>query len=226
MKRYLMFLLSLVVGCALPVAPAGGGLNPQPELPAVGASEPSVPSTAVVVAPAPVVLPALRVWVSPGVAELEGVRAGVEGWREATRGVRDWTFTDSQDDADLAIYEIGPYGNTCGIGGAPPSALACVQGVGGLWRNESGEPMSLFLINSTRDDAGRAKPGYQANPKLVTMHEIGHLLGLVHGAGALMNPYAGDMLGANWECPDAESVATLEEKLDLDGLMACAVPVE
>ena len=124
---------------------------------------------------------------------------------------------------DVAVLEIGPYGNTCGDGGTT-GALGCVQGIGGLWHNESGEPMAAFMISTTFSADGHAQDGYQQNPKLVAMHEVLHLLGLTHAAGGeLMNPTNADLKRA-WECPDPESVDALEQKLSVTGLSSCAPP--
>jgi hypothetical protein len=233
MKQILATVAALVLlACGTPVesvedaaldapaqaAPDGGTPVTAPVIPApVTVPEPSAQ-------PAPAPLPAIRYWVEPGIDNRDEVIEGVKAWAESTRGVREWIEVDTWEGAELAVREIGPYGNTCGVGGAPPSAVGCAV-TGGLWANESGEPMTAWLINSTRDDAGKAQPGYQQNAKLVTMHEIGHLLGLKHAPGGIMSATLDALApAADWECPDAETIDELETHLKIDGLQACTTP--
>lgn len=232
MTRLLALVVTLLaVGCSVPAADPTAPVviddtpAPTAEAAPAPAHEPAYTAPHIDV-PAP--LPAIRVWLDPSINPkyIDAVRAGVEGWRMATAGVRDWTYTDDYDHAELAIREIGPYGNTCAVGGTT-EALGCVQGVGGLWHNESGQPMTVYLISTTFSADGHAQDGYQQNPTLVTMHEIGHLLGLTHGAGLLMGNTDGmphDRIEADWTCPDAETIDTLETKLKITGLTSCEAP--
>lgn len=185
------------------------------------ASTPTPEPAAFVPATAPITtLPPIRVWVSPSVKYQDEVRAGVVGWAFVTQHVRQWTYVDAAEDADVAIYEIGPYGNTCltpdqiGKVDKLEGVLGCAN-VGGLWQNLSGAPMPLYLIST---EYGRA-------PKQATMHELGHMLGLVHEDGGLMwGPAPDAVLDSEWECPDPATVARLAEHFDLEGLQACALP--
>jgi hypothetical protein len=242
--------MSKLIALALSALTTIACVSPLEELPPTpidadpAAAEPAVYPTAPVLgeAPAPAVLAPIRVWVSPDVEEQEQVRAGVEAWAQATEGVREWVFVEASAEeiveadeagealADVAIREIGPYGGTCGGGSedgeiAETTALGCVWGLGGLWNNVSGASMPLFLINSSRWADGQARPGYQRNAKLVTMHEIGHLLGLTHAAGGrLMKATTDAEMAAEWECPDAEAIDALSSKLKIKGLSSCELP--
>jgi hypothetical protein len=242
-KLIALLLASLsTIACVSPLEDTG--LPPtQIDVEPPTAAEPAVYPTAPVLGELPVVEPLapIRVWVSPDVSEQEGVRAAVDAWAQVTEGVREWVFVEASAEeiadadeagealADVAIREIGPYGGTCAPSDtdgevAETTALGCVWGIGGLWNNESGESMPVFLINTSRTADGHAVPGYQRNAKLVTMHEIGHLLGLTHAAGGLMTATTNKDMAADWECPDAQAVDALASKLKVEGLHACALP--
>jgi hypothetical protein len=173
--------------------------------------------------PGSLTLPPIRVWVSPDVQYFDEVMAGVEAWAFATRGVREWVFVDAtaeeivlgENVAELAIFEVGKYSRMCD-GELETNALGCVHGTGGLWNNVSGQPMKLYLI----------APQYEQNPKKVTMHEIGHLLGLTHEDGGLMQEVASVAINeADWDCPDPRTVERLEGHLGVDGLTSCPLPI-
>lgn len=156
----------------------------------------------------------IAVYVSPEVTEAAGVHAGIDGWRLATFGVREWRTVDAPEAADVAIYQVGRYARLCGDD-ATTDALGCVTQIGGLWeRSGSAQPaLNVFLVEGN----------YEVNASLVTMHEIGHLLGLTHAAGGLMAADAD--ASAAWECPDAATIDALAERTGARGMASCEAPL-
>jgi hypothetical protein len=193
----LSIVAAFAVACSAPPAP-GGGARSDPGA-AAYASAPAVG-----VAP----LEPIAVYVDPGVARSAEVSAGVDGWRVATFGIREWRTADTADAADVTVYQVGRYARVCEAD-ETTDALGCVQAIGGLWDRAMGDPMNVFLVEGN----------YEADAALVTMHEIGHLLGLTHGAGLM----AADVAGA-WQCPDAETIDRLSELTGVDGFTACEAP--
>lgn len=214
--RALLVLVLALVGVACTEPPASWN-DAAPELPAPGVMVPAVdPITGT---PAPAAMAPIKVWLAPSIdpEQVQAVRAAVDAWGVVTRRIRAWVYVAEKADADLAISEIGPYARLCD-GQEETAALGCVRAVGGLWRNKSGEPMNLYLISGN----------YERATKLVTMHEIGHLLGLHHDAGGIMaGPASEAMLDASWECPDPVAVAALVDRLELapGSLVACEAPI-
>ena len=204
-ERLALVVLFLVLGCSAQHTQA----TESPEIPT------AVYPTAPIVGELP--MPPIRVWIEPGTDNLDEVRAGVDAWGMVFRGLRSFEYVDDRSTSHVAIREIGPYGGTCGGGSDQTLALGCVHQHGGLWDNRSGMPMDLYLISGNVDRA----------VKLTVMHEIGHLFGLGHEDGGIMwGPAPDSVLDAAWECPDAQTVARLGERLGLDGLIACDIPVE
>jgi hypothetical protein len=210
---------------SLDAAPAAPDADPAPT---VEEPAPAPPAPRIDVS-AGYSLPPIRVWVSPDVdsAIVDDVRAGVGGWAQALDGVRSFVFVDAtadevadKDVADIAIYEIGPYGGTCNPDPAhsdETTALGCVHTINGGWDNRSGTAEPIFLIST---QVGRA-------PKETVMHEMGHLFGLTHEAGGLMwGPAPAEVLDSEWECPDVRTMDRIAEKHNLNraALTSCPLP--
>lgn len=158
-------------------------------------------------------LPPIRVWVAPQVTERAAVLEGIAGWQYSMRGVRDWVVVEADpiavvdtDVADSAIRVSGTVSPSCGDSGVV-GALGCVNGVGGLWQNESGQAMDVWLFKGV----------YERLAKLTVMHELGHQLGLTHGGGIMDEQASGD-----WDCPDAETIDRLAEKFSIYGMVSCS----
>jgi hypothetical protein len=138
--------------------------------------------------------PAAPIRVCVDVADQAKVYEGVRAWAKVLapwRGVEVYT-----DACDLLIVEVA-LGERC-----EADASACVDTIGGLDRaRPSG---ALYLVR------GR----YETNPALSVIHEMGHLLGLDHEDGGVMQaaPTA-SMWGGRWDCPDLTTIEALEAHL-------------
>ncbi len=200
----------LAGACTEPPAPFESG-SPLPE------AEPSVSAIDPVTSTLPLRMPAIAVWLAPGISadQQDAVRAGVDGWAKATSAIREWHYTQDRGSAQLAIHQVGPYARLCD-GQPETNALGCVRAHGGLWDNQSGQAMDLYLIDGN----------YEVAATLTVMHEIGHLFGLSHDDGGIMTaPAPKAMLEASWECPDAETVDALQARLGIEGLISCEAPI-
>jgi hypothetical protein len=217
MNRLLVILVSLVaLACNTPVPPDFVHDAPTPAASERAPEPVSYPLVPVVSDPPAAALPPIRVYIDTDVSELDAVVEAVEAWRFVTRGIRDWLIVSEREGADVAIHEVGPYARVCPGAPVETTALGCVDQTGGLWwTREDDRPLRLFLISGN----------YEVAPKLTAMHELGHLLGLTHAAGGFMTgPMPADMMAADWECPDAEAVAELGERLNVQGFASCEAP--
>lgn len=142
--------------------------------------------------------PEIVVFVDVPLKVAPDVIAGVRAWERVTHGWRRWRL-GSVSEAHLWIVQVEP-----GRGHCAPWAAACAGALGGLER----EP---------RDAWGRAwlvRGSYEAGAKVITMHEIGHSLGLAHVEGTMMQAQPTiEMYLAPWPCPDAESLLRLQWRL-------------
>lgn len=226
MKTLLTLLVAFAaVGCVSPIE-----TFPDPQV-SDKAVKPAEYSTAPVVvsaedSPKVKTLEPIKVWVSPDVTYQDEVKEAVSAWAVVTKGIREWALVDASEDkafepgtADLVILQIDPLGGTCNSDpdhSDVTTNFGCVWDMGGLWNHQAkDEPLRIFLVN----------PNYQANPELIVMHEIGHLLGLTHQDGGIMQAKLPlSFLAQDWECPDPVSVDRLSQKLNLEGLTSCALP--
>jgi hypothetical protein len=156
--------------------------------------------------PASLGLPPIRVLVSVSPEHEADVVAGVDGWALSTRGVREWELTREWEAANVVLLETPALVGMC----PHPAMLACTFGVGGLWTHEAiGDPMRVFLV------AGQ----YGPDARTITMHELGHKLGLGHIEGTLMNRSAS--LHYALPCPDRVPIVELGTRLGVQGLRWC-----
>jgi hypothetical protein len=188
--RYVILFLTLLLAACEPAPLVCDG--PPPEAPAPA---PEAPNSI-----APAGSEPIRVCVDVAADQRERVLQGVEGWRKVTAPWRGWDLqpAGTVDGCDLQIIEVAE-GEVCTLG-----ASACVQTLGGL---DLERPFGVVY-----QVVGR----YEVNPAFTTLHEVGHLLGLDHVDGGIMQagPTA-SMWGGRWECPDLESIERLEAHLNL-----------
>lgn len=150
----------------------------------------------------PRVIHVCAVDVDPGL--MSEVRAGVDGWRYATRGWRAWEWSRP---CELFITEVDE-GEVCDM-----VANACTV-IGRLER--PGVDSWVYLV--------RGK--YERGTRLAVLHEIGHALGLDHTDGGIMQAVTGPLMWeAEWQCPDPVTIARLEWHTGATGLRSCGVPI-
>jgi hypothetical protein len=123
----------------------------------------------------------------------ERVRRGVQAWAQVLAPWREVTVSDVGP-CELTLTEVEA-GDVCHV-----DAAGCVDTIGGLDRVRAFG--TVYFVLGT---------DYEHNPAFATIHEVGHLLGLEHEDGGVMQaqPSAG-MWGARWDCPDPVSIARLE----------------
>lgn len=143
-------------------------------------------------------LPPIAVYTNATGLGLIGVTRGVDGWARVTRGVRDWVITPSIR-ANVLILEVPVSSGMC-----QSHMVACTYGTGGLWTHRNGDdPQRIFLQSGQ----------YESQSALVTMHELGHKLGLGHVEGTIMARAIGDAVPSDPTCPDALTVARVSALL-------------
>jgi hypothetical protein len=153
----------------------------------------------------------IRVLISSDPAQRSDIEAGIRGWDRVTHSVRPWRImpTGYPGPVHVIILEVPE-----GAGICTDHAYACVRGIGGLWEDSS-LPTHVYLV----------KGRYEGRAKGVIMHELGHLLGLEHLDGTLMQGnWDPEIAHAAWECPDMVSVARFADMYDIEGLEGCSMP--
>jgi len=139
---------------------------------------------------------------------LAGVRAGLAGW-DAVLGP--WRLLEEAGPGkpcDAVVEQSEEADSPCLEGMSD-----CADGIGGL---DLARPRGhVWLLR------GR----YESSAAFVTMHELGHLLGLGHEDGTVMEAEpSGKMARADWACPDPRTVSRLEAHLGLGLEPGCEEP--
>jgi hypothetical protein len=137
--------------------------------------------------------PEIVVFVDVPLSVSSEVIAGVRAWERATRGWRRWRL-GSITEAHMIISQIEPNVR------CPVWASACAGALGGLERDENAWGRAWLV-----------RGNYEAGARVITMHEIGHSLGLWHVEGTMMQSAPSvDMYLKVWRCPDGESLMRLQ----------------
>ena len=155
--------------------------------------------------PLPPVVPERRalereivVFVDVPIQVAPNVVAGMRAWERATRGWRRWRL-GAITEANLWIVQVEPGRNPC-----PSWAVACAGNLGGLEKDDDSAWGRAWLIRGQ----------YETGATVITIHEIGHSLGLAHAEGTVMNAEITlPMLLQTWRCPDGESLLRLQWRL-------------
>ncbi len=141
--------------------------------------------------------PEIVVFVDVPIDVSPAVVAGMRAWERATRGWRRWRLGPITE-ANLMIVQVEPNKGHC-----PPWAAACAGAMGGLEKEENAWGRAWMIRGS-----------YEAGAKVITMHEIGHSLGLWHVEGTMMQAQPTiDMYFRPWTCPDGESLLRLQWRI-------------
>lgn len=171
-------------------------------------------------APAPAPMPApqapapreLRVYVDVSAGARAEVEAGIRGWARVSASWRVWQIVNEPEGAELTIVELGAESEPCGVSADARYSYAGCATVGAI---ERGEHATVTLV------AGR----YEHAARLVVMHEIGHVLGVPHIPGTIMNDVA-EETDLHFECPDPETAAIASWHVRSDAWEGCPWPSE
>lgn len=160
----------------------------------------AAPTERAITAPAPLAprpVPEIRLFVDVGHDVRPLVLTGVWAWARATIGWRSWIVTDTTP-ADAVILEVEPGAGPCPEKDSPYPLAGCSVTIGGL--DDDRPHARIYLIRGQ----------YESGATLVTMHEIGHALGLTHEGGTIMQARPdGTLWDAHWSCPDAVTLMRL-----------------
>ncbi len=141
--------------------------------------------------------PVIRVGLDVSLRSAADVIAGVRAWEAATVGWRRWELVPIAQ-AHARIVEIVDPAGPCTLPGYPIGG--CSAQIGGL-ELEHDPWAKIYLVRGNYEEAAT----------LITMHEIGHALGLSHQDGTLMAAHPDTVLWeARWDCPDAVTLLRLE----------------
>ncbi len=132
-------------------------------------------------------VPTIRVHVDVGLGSAFDVVAGIRSWARATRGWREWELAGPAT-AHAYITEVDPTDSPCQVTGY--TIAGCAEAIGGLDDDEAPHAQ-IWLMRGN----------YEASAQWVTMHELGHALGLTHMDGTLMQG-RGRFVLLTLDCPD------------------------
>jgi len=174
-------MIGAALGCAQRTTPTGSER---------AAIAPEYRAAALSVAPG--LEPVIRVHIDVAPSVAPDVLAGIRAWADATHDWREWELAGPVS-ANLYITEVSDGDGHCDPVGYP--IAGCAGAIGGL---DKDPPLAkIWLIRGMYENAA----------KWVTMHEIGHTLGLTHLDGTLMAQHPEEGMGVlPWDCPDSVSL--------------------
>lgn len=153
----------------------------------------------------PPVATVIRVHVDVSPAVAPDVVAGIRAWADATREWRAWELAGPAS-ANLFITEVVDQEGHCADVGYP--IAGCAGAIGGLDVDPPGA--QIWLLRGSYENAA----------KWVTMHEIGHTLGLTHLDGTLMAQHPDQDMGLlSWDCPDPVTLLRVSWRVGVN--LAC-----
>lgn len=165
-------------------------------------SEVSYPTDPVVVEPIQQTLSDITICLYDVAPETQqAIISGLESFAKVLKPWRNITVNPNGSNCNVTVYEVGQYSNLC----ASEDAMGCTRQIGGM--TEDSVDTEIFLYRNN----------YEKYATGAVMHEMGHLLGLTHKDGGLMQAsWNKEWADPYWSVPDQQTINRLEKLLKVE----------